>query len=98
TISRDHKSMAAYLVECGLDEGEVGRILGIYGMTSATPLTPSSQIRQEGAARVVSLSGAVREALEAARASCATRQRAFYTPDLFLALLDIPNSRTAQCL
>jgi hypothetical protein len=43
------------------------------------------------------LTGAVSEALEAARATCKTTDRYFHTPDLLLAILDLPNSRVARC-
>jgi hypothetical protein len=44
------------------------------------------------------MTGAVRAALDGARAACASKGRAFYTPDLLLALLDLPGGRVAACL
>lgn len=48
-------------------------------------------------ARLLSLSGAVQQALDAARESCMRQARAFYTFDLLLAILDLPGSRVAAC-
>jgi hypothetical protein len=60
----------------------------------ATPADDSIRVRL---ARTIPISGLVGQALEAARTSCEARRRAFYTSDLVLALLDMPNSRAAEC-
>jgi len=64
---------------------------------------PSATARHAGSdhcmplARDLPLAGLVREALDAARAACAARGRAFYTPDLLHALFDIPGSGISAC-
>ncbi|MGV9366296.1 hypothetical protein [Amycolatopsis sp. NPDC003731] len=47
--------------------------------------------------RLVKLSGELQQALDATRDACRTQGRAFYTSDLLVTLLDLPESRAAQC-
>jgi hypothetical protein len=108
--SHDHQLLDSYLAQCGVND-DVGATTNPPEVASThTPSRSSRSGRSSSGtaddgsgsharlARLVSLSGVVREALDAARTSCAARGRPFYTPDLLIALLDIPNSRTAQCL
>lgn len=108
--SRDRHLMEAFLIECGLDEDDAGRLARPQVPVSATaaprqrsdtvpPIAAGDTDRSHAwRARFLPLAGAVREALDAARASCAAKNRAFYTPDLLLALLDMPNSQILSCI
>ena len=78
-------------------------LMAVEHSLASAHVTPASQQPDRGVgqfeltARQIQLSGAVRQALDAARTSCEAKHRAFYTPDLLLALLDMPRSRTTSC-
>jgi hypothetical protein len=108
--SQNNALMAGFLRDCGLSDDAVDRLLGPRPATDVTAdrggcpttvawpeMASGNEERRASVARPVNLSGVVREALAAALASCAARNRAFYTYDLLLALLDIPNSRVKRC-
>jgi hypothetical protein len=50
-----------------------------------------------GLARLVALAPTLHQALNRARASCELANKQFFTPNLLLALLDLPGGRVAQC-
>jgi hypothetical protein len=50
-----------------------------------------------GLARLVPLPPALYQALDRARASCELANKQFFTPNLLLALLDLPGGRVARC-
>lgn len=63
-------------------------------------LRVSSDTQQASLAHLthpVPLAAVVRQALDAARASCQARNQRFFTPNLLLALLELPANRVGSC-
>lgn len=107
---QDQTVMESYLLQCGITDDVAALLVGRVAapaLTAGEPRSDKSQqpelasdsepARSAHFARLIPLSGLVRQAMDAARTSCKARNRAFYTPDLLLALLDMPRSRTADC-
>jgi hypothetical protein len=100
--SQDHRLMQTFLVQCGVVAADAARLSGVSALTTPPSRPDHQSLTDDGSlharlARSIPLSGAVRQVLDAAYTSCEARSRAFYTSDLLLALLEIPNGRTAAC-
>ncbi len=95
---REPALLRDYLRLCDVSDANIERAL--EGSVSDGMLVPSGSLNVSAysLARAVPLAGALRAALETARASCAARGRAFYTSDLLLALIELPGGRVTTCL
>jgi hypothetical protein len=101
-LSREPTLLIEFLVACGINGDDAARLTGVPASTDQPPRPDHQSLVDDGSlharlARQIALSGLVRRALDGSRTSCEARDRAFYTSDLLLALLDMPRSRTADC-
>jgi hypothetical protein len=101
------ENLEPFLAACQLRPDQVEELLGLEFPTP-NGSAASQQAASRGTAamdrsrrvhdRSVPMAGALRSVLDVARDSCASKGRAFYTPDLMLALIDLPGGRTVVCL
>lgn len=109
-VAQDDRLLEDYLIQCGVSiqpsvgDGHPVRLGGVLTPASPVPatrpsgpnhLSPTLAAHVDDGLRVRLARGI--PLLDAARSPCDGRNRAFYTPDLLLALLDMPNSRAAEC-
>jgi hypothetical protein len=89
-IRRDKEQLSTYLATCGLTS--VGEAQVSRGVAS-----PADRALVESPVRRPPSSGELRQSLERVRAACERDGRAVYTPDLLMALLDMPGGRVGVC-
>jgi hypothetical protein len=101
-LSREPTQLEDFLVACGINGDDAARLARVPASTPPLTRTDHQSSADDGnlharLARSIPLSGVVRLSLDAAVALCRARNRSFYTPDLLIALLDMPRGRTADC-
>lgn len=89
-VARNADLMSVYLATCGVSqvgETEVRRSVA----------SPTDRALVDALARILPLSGVLQESLDRLRATCHRDGRRVYTPDLLIALLDLPGGRVGPC-